>query len=185
MPSRDGDFLPPGGFKPIERGLPRSYLQEMLEGHQIAMLHFLDDVGPTGSRGLAFELTDGSRLIIWAMRDRYSRFSARLALRRLAPPRILTPEQIAGFSRGRGADPTAEAPDVLQRHIEGQLIRNCVHDKTPALRSGGERLILEFSDGSNLILTAVPFEQMRSGKSLLADIQWEYAKPEQTRILLP
>lgn len=184
-PTFDGDFIHEGGFKPIERPTPRTYLQEMLEGHQIARLYYLDEVGPTGSRGLAFELTDGSRLIIWAGRDRYSKFSARLFFRRLPPPLILTPDRAAGFSRGRGADPDAGPPDELQRRVEGQLIKGVVHSREPTEKNG-EQISFEFTQGARLHLSALPMERVRPGeKMLLADIAYEFTRPEKKHMILP
>ena len=180
----DGDFIHEGGFKPIERPAPRTDLQEMLEGHQIAVLHYLDEVGPTGSRGLAFELTDGSRLIVWAGRDRYSKFSARLFFRRLPPPLILTPERAAGFSRGRAANPEAGPPDELQRRVEGQMIKFVVHHKEPTEKNG-EMIEVEFTGGARLRLSALPMERGRAGETLLADVEWVFTKPERTLIVMP
>ena len=183
-PTRDGDFIPPGGFKPIEHGLPRTYLQEMLEGHQVAMLHYLDDVGPTGSRGLAFELTDGAKLIVWAGRDRYSRFSARLFFRRLDPPRVVLPETLRVLSGGRARDPALGPPDALQERVEGAMVKNVVHHRVPT-EAGGEALDFEFSGGARLRLTAVPMERVRGGEMLLADVQYEFVQPERTRVVMP
>ena len=184
MPSRDGDFLPPGGFKPIERGLPRSYLQEMLEGHQIALVHFLDDVGPTGSRGLAFELTDGAKLIVWAGRDRFSLFSARLFFRRLDPPRVVLPETLRVLSGGRARDPALGPPDALQERVEGEVVKNVVHHRTPT-KSGGESIDFELSGGARLRLTAVPMERVRGGETLLADVVYEWSQPERRHVIMP
>lgn len=181
----DGDFIPEGGFRPVERRLPRTHLQEMLEGHQIARLHYLDQVGPTGSRGLAFELTDGSKLIVWAGRDRYSKFSARLFFRRLPPPLILTPERVAGFLRGRSADPDAGPPDELQQRVEGQLIKFVIHHKEPT-QSNGEQIGFEFTQGARLHLSALPMERVRPGeKMLLADIAYEFTQPERRHVIVP
>ena len=180
----DGDFVPPGGFKPIERGLPRTDLQEMLEGKQIAVLHYLDDVGPTGSRGLAFELTDGAKLIVWAGRDRYSRFSARLFFRRLDPPRVVLPETLRVLSGGRARDPALGPPDALQERVEGAMVKNVVHHGVPT-EAGGEALDFEFSGGARLRLTAVPMEWVRGGETFLADVHYEFVQPERTHIVMP
>ena len=184
MPSRDGDFLPPGGFRPIERGLPRSHLQEQLEGHTIAILHYLDDAGPTGSRGLAFELTDGAKLIVWAGRDRFSRFSARLYFRRLDPPRVVLPETLRVLSGGRTRDPALGPPDALQERVEGQVIGAIVHTRQPAA-SGGEQIKWEFRSGGCLYLVAVPMERVRAGETLLADVAWEYREPQRSHVVMP
>ena len=180
MSGDDGFFL----HGKAERLAPRTHLQEMLEGQQISRLHFLDQVGPTGSRGLAFELTDGSKLIVWAGRDRYSKFSARLFFRRLPSPLILTPERAAGFSRGRGADPEAEAPDDLQRHVEGEVIRFVVHHQEPTEKNG-EQIELELVGGARLHLKALPMERVRAGETLLADISYEFTRPERTHVIIP
>ena len=184
MKTFDGDLFPEGGFRPIERSLPRTHLQEMLEGHQISRLHYLDEVGPTGSRGLAFELTDGSKLVVWAGRDRYSKFSARLFFRRLPPPLILTPERAAGFSRGRAADPAAGPPDALQRRGEGQMIKFVIHHKEPTEKNG-ETIEVEFTGGARLSLSALPMERVRRGEKLLADVEWVFTKPERRHVVMP
>ena len=180
----DGDFLPEGGFRPVERPLPRTHLQEMLEGQQVARLHYLDQAGPTGSRGLAFELTDGSKLVVWAGRDRYSKFSARLFFRRVPPPLILTPERAAGFSRGRAADPDAGPPDDLQREVEGEVVRYVIHHKEPTERAG-ECIEFELKAGARLYLAAVPMERVRRGEKLLADVEWVFTKPERRHVVMP
>ena len=184
MKTFDGDLFPEGGFRPIERRLPRTHLQEMLEGHQISRVHYLDQVGPTGSRGLAFELTDGSKLIVWAGRDRYSKFSARLFFRRLPPPIILTPDRAAGFSSGRSVDPEAGPPDDLQRHVEGEVIRYVIHHQEPT-EANGEQIELELVGGARLHLKALPMERVRPGETLLADIAFEFIRPERTHIVMP
>lgn len=185
MRTFDGDLIPEGGFRPIERALPRTHLQEMLEGQQVARLEYLDDPGPTGSRGLALELTDGTRLVIWAGRDRYSKFSARLFFRRLPAPLVAVPETIAGWSRGRRADPTASPPDALQRVVEGEVIRHVIHHAEPERATASELIEVEFRDGGRLYLFARPMERLIRGERLLADIEWRYTKPEKMRVVMP
>ena len=184
MKTFDGDLFPEGGFRPIEHSLPRTHLQEMLEGHQISRVHYLDQVGPTGSRGLAFELTDGSKLIVWAGRDRYSKFSARLFFRRLPPPIILTPDRAAGFSQGRVADPEAGPPDALQRQVEGEVISSVIHHLEPTTM-GGEQIEFELKGGARLHLKALPMERVQRGEMLLADVEYEFTRPDRTRVIMP
>lgn len=161
-------------------------MQERLEGAQISRLYLLDDEpGPTGSFGFAFEFTTGGKLIVWAGRDRFSQFSARLLFRWLEPPLIVLPRMASAFSGGRDRDPTAEPPTELQQRIEGQVIAHILHFKEPTV-AGGERIEYVFTDRLSLELAAVPIENLTSGgKRLLAAIDWAIAGPERTTVILP
>ena len=185
---RDGEFLPPGGFAPIERPEPRTYLQERMEGEQVSRLYYLDDEpGPTGSYGFAFELTTGGKLIVWATRDKpaFSPYTARLVFRYLEPPVIITPDMARAFSGGRGRDPLAEPPDDLQKMIEGQLIRHVQTMREPT-SVGGEQVLFEFSSGESLHLAAVAINKpLPGGKRLLAAIDWVVEGPERARVVIP
>jgi len=184
---RDGEFLPPGGFAPIERPEPRTYLQERMGGEQISRLYYLDDEpGPTGSYGFAFELTTGGKLIVWATRDTpaFSPYTARLVFRYLEPPMIVTPDMARAFSGGRGRDSLAEPPDDLQKMIEGQLIRHVQTMREPT-SVGGEQVLFEFSSGESLHLAAVAINKpLPGGKRLVAAIDWVVSGPAKTRIVL-
>ena len=177
MPTHDGQFLPQG-----EHPEPRTRLQERLEGQQISRLYYLTEPGPTGSYGLALELTDGAKLIIFAGRDRYSQYSARLLFRWLERPLIVLPRMERAFAGGR--DTVADPPDDLQQRVEGSLIRGVIHHRTPNVH-GGEVLEMEFSDGARLSLSARPLEKATAQGPLLADVEYEYIKPERTRMMMP
>ena len=161
-------------------------MQERLEGAQISRLYLLDDEpGPTGSFGFAFEFTTGGKLIVWAARDRFSPFSARLLFRWLEPPLIVLPRMAKAFSGGRDRDPTAEPPTDLQRRIEGQVIDHILHFREPTV-VGGEQIEFGFKDQTSLHLAAVPIESLTSGgKRLLAAIDWAIAGPERTTVFIP
>lgn len=179
MTTPDAHFLPAG-----ERPEKRTRLQEYLEGQQIARLFYLDDSGPTASRGLALELTTGAKLLIFAGRDRNSKYAARLIFRWLARPVIVLPRMGRMFSRGRGADPDAGPADALQERLEGQVIRGVLHRHEPSPR-GGECLDVECQDG-RLHLEAVVVEgKDHEGVRLLADIEWEWIVRKRARVWMP
>ena len=178
----DESLLP---WQRAERPAPKTDLQEYLEGQQISRLWYLDDVGPTGSRGLAFELTSGAKLLVWAGRDRTSAFTARLFFRWLPPPRIILPRMARAFSAGRDGDPAAERPDDLQRAVEGQVIRGVLHSRRPT-SAGGEQLAIEMTGGAKLALGATPImRQTAQGDLQLATLDYEWSEPERSRIVLP
>ena len=177
MPARDANFLPKG-----EHPEPRTRLQERLEGQQVSRLFYLTQPGPTGSYGLVLELTDGSKLIIFAGRDRYSQYAARLLFRWMERPFIVLPRMERAFAGGR--DPVADPPDDLQQRIEGSVIRGVHHVKTPNPH-GGEVLELEFTGGGRLHLAARPLEKLTAEGPLLADIEYDYTEPERSRMVMP
>lgn len=169
MPSRDGQLIPHG-----EHAEPRTRLQERLEGQQVSRLHYLDQPGPTGSYGLAFEVTTGAKLIVFAGRDRYSQYSARLLFRWMDAPLIVLPRMARAFSGGRARDPEAGPADPLQERVEGGVIRGVVHLRTPT-EHGGEQLVLEFGGGGRLHLKARPIETLTADGPLLADVEYEWS----------
>ena len=178
--SFDGEFLRPGGFGPLEYPEPRTHLQERLEGQQIAILHYLDEAVPTGSRGLALELTTGAKLIIWAGRDRYSRYSARLFFRLMESPLIVTPGMARTFSHGEAGE-----RDELQRALEGEVIRGVIHHAEPT-KAGGEQVEVELVGGRRVRFVALPMETiLPGGLKLLADIEWEITDSARMRIVRP
>jgi len=180
MNTFDGEFLRPGGFGPIEYPEPRTHLQERLEGQQIAVLHYLDEAGPTGSRGLAVELTTGAKLIIWAGRDRYSKYSARLFFRLMESPMIITPGMARTFSHGERGE-----RDELQQALEGEVIRGVIHHREPT-KVGGEQVEVELVGGRRWRLAALPMERiLPGGQTLLADIEWAITDRQPTRVVMP
>lgn len=177
MTARDGSLIPQG-----EHPEPRTRLQERLEGAQVSRLYYLTEPGPTGSYGLVLELTDGAKLIIFAGRDRYSAYSARLLFRWMDRPLIILPRMETAFSGGR--DPVADPPDALQQRIEGSVIKGVHHVRTPN-EHGGEMMELELSGGGRLHLAARPIEKRTAHGPLLADIEYTYTEPERTRVVMP
>lgn len=178
MPTRDGQLIPHG-----EHPEPRTRLQERLEGAQISRVYYLTEPGPTGSYGLALELTDGAKLIIFAGRDRYSQYSARLLFRWLERPTIVLPRMEKAFVQGRSGDAQADLPDSLQQQLEGLVIRGVIHRKEPT-GTGGEALSIEFSNGHLLVLVAEVMDKMLAdGERLLADIRWHFIREKTTPMI--
>jgi hypothetical protein len=180
----DGSFLPGSGgeFRPAETPVKHKQLVEAFERQQIAVLHYLDADGPTGSRGFGLELTSGVRWAILAARTTDSRkYRAVLVWRMIPAPRIWTPARSRYFASGRsavGVDflPLAP-PDELQKHVEGQVIRGLLFAENPT-RAGGEEVTFEFSDGSHFILAAratsrvIYHPEPNAVEHLTADIDW-------------
>ena len=180
MSTRDGEFVPH-----VEAPEPRTHLQERLEGQQLSRLYYLNEPGPTGSFGLAFEWTTGAKLIVWAGRVRGSRYSARLFFRWLDPPLIVLPRMARAFSGGRDRTPEAGTPDDLQRLLEGEVVDHVLHLTTPTV-SGGEQIQVAFKGGRSLHLAALPTEKRTpDGRMLLADIDYTVEEPERTRVVMP
>ena len=178
--SPQGDFVPH-----VERPEPRTALQERLEGQQLSRLYYLMEPGPTGSYGLALELTTGAKLVVWAGRDRNSIFSARLLFRWLEPPLIVLPRMERAFAGGRDGTPEAEAPDELQRLLEGEVVTDVRHFHTPTV-AGGEQIEFAFKGGRSFHVAALPVEKRLSdGRLLLADLDWSVEEPERIRIVMP
>lgn len=185
MGAYDGNFLGDGLRRSPERAERRTLLQERLEGRMLSRLHYLDTLGPTGSRGLGLELDTGAKLCIFAARDRNSRYTARLVFRWIDRPRIVLPRMDRTWRRGRDADPTAGPADDLQRYVEGQQIRGILSTRTPTA-SGGEQCALEMADRGRLAIAAQVAEARTDrGELLRADIVYEYSRPERTMIVMP
>jgi len=177
--------IPTLPYERAERPVPKTLLQERLEGQQISRLHYLDAPGPTGSRGIALELTTGAKLLIFAGRDRNSAFSARLFFRWLAPPLIILPRMARAFSRGRDGDPAAEPPDELQQRVEGAVIHGVLHSTKPTAHRG-EQMAVELRGGGRLAFGAEPIMRMTAeGELLAADLLWSFSEPERARIVMP
>ena len=178
------DDIPTLPWDGAEKPTPKTRLQEMLEGQQIAFLHYLDTPGPTASRGIALELTTGAKLMIFAARDRNSVFSARLMFRWLNPPLIVLPRMARAFSQGRDGDPSAEPPDDLQRRVEGAVIHGVLHSTKPT-RNRGEQCAIELRGGARLAFGAEPIMRMTAdGELLAADLVWSFSEPERSRIVM-
>mgnify|MGYP001577329801 FL=1 len=178
----DESILP---WSRAERPVPKTDLQEYLENQQISRLYYLDEVGPTGSRGLAIELTTGAKLVIWAGRDRNSVFSARLFFRWIPAPLIVLPRMARAFAGGRDGDPASGPPDDLQRAIEGHVIRGVLHSRRPT-NVQGEQMAIEMTGGGKFALGAAPImRQTADGAIMIADLVYEWSEPERARIVLP
>mgnify|MGYP001595889365 CR=1 FL=1 len=172
-------FLP---WERAEKPAPATDLQEKLERQQISQLHYLDNVGPTGSRGLVLELTTGARLIVWAGRARGGPFSARLFFRWLPRPLIVLPRMERVFSGGRSRNPLADPPDELQRRVEGSVIHGVLHSKRPTSNQG-EQCAIEMVGGGRLALAASPImKNDEDGDLMLADLVYEWSEQERTHI---
>lgn len=171
----DATLLPGqgGGFKPAEKPEKLKNLVQALEGQQIAVLHYLDTAGPTGSRGFGVELTSGERWMVWSARSSDSKYTAVLVWRALRKPLIWTPARRKHFASGRDGDVALGQPDDLQRYVEGQIIAGLRFGDTPNSR-GGEEQKLIFKDGSELILDAVPIGKT---ESLASDVMWALTYP--------
>ena len=161
-----------------EKPEKRVRLEQYLEGQQIALVHFLDSVGFSGSRGLAFELTSGAKLIAFAGRSRDSNYSALILFRWMPRPIIVLPRMARVFSGGRIHDPQAGPPDDLQRWIEGAVVRGIINHSEPAAR-GGEWVSLDFTGGMQLHLISEPIMKLTDqGETMVADLTYIVTKPE-------
>jgi len=186
----DATLLPGSGgdFRPAERPEKLKVLVQALEGKQLAVLHYLP-TGPTGSRGFGFELTDGERWMVFGARSKDSKkYRAVLMWRMIQKPKIWTPSRRRHFASGRSADETLGPPDALQRCLEGQIIKGLRFAEN-ATRRGGEEQILEWADGSELILAALPIyktiyhPEPGSLENLEADLEWEFTYPSRGSVI--
>ena len=188
----DGVFLPGqgGGFKSAEKPEPHKVLVQALEGKQLAVLHYLTAEGPTGSFSFGFEFTDGQRWIVMAGRSEDSKkYKAVLVWRMIPAPKIWTPGRRRHFASGRDADPLLDKPDELQQRLEGLILRGLRFAENPTSR-GGEEQTLEWSDGSELVLMAMPISKTIYNKGrgtierLTADIVWELTYPPRQPVVV-
>lgn len=165
-------------WQQAERPVRREELEQYLEGQQIAVLRYLDAIGPTGSLGIAFELTTGARLLIYAARSGDSKYTAVLAMRWLPRPLIILPRLEKVWRYGMTRELGAEPPDELQKRIEGQVIRGIIQHEDAAGR-GGEWISVEFSGREMLHVVAEPaLKMLDSGELMVADVVVYYSTPE-------
>ena len=187
-----------GRLLPVERPEHRTWLQERLEGRQIARLDYA--LTPVPEWGLGFTLTSGARLAMWSTEDRdfrtgHSRYAWRLMMRWIAPQRIVTPRMVAFFGRGRdsgletavtphlGPDLRTEAADALQQQVEGEVIVGAAPVYEPNA-GAGERIVIEFRGGGKLQLDALP--PKRGDRTCRADLDAAWlAPPEKTTLWIP
>jgi len=188
----DATLLPGSGgdFKPAERPEKLKALIQGLEGKQLAVLHYLDTEGPTGSRGFGFEFTDGERWMVFAGRSEDSKkYKAVLVWRKLMAPKIWTPGRRRHFASGRDGDTTIGPPDELQQRLEGLIVRGLRFAENPTTY-GGEEQEIEWSDGSLLILAARAIRKVTyhrepgSIEILSADIEYGLTFPPTKPLVL-
>lgn len=187
----DGQLLPFSGAEVPE---PRAYIQERMEGLQIAWAHLVGEPGPTGSPMLGLEFTSGDRALFMAGKDKSSRFTARVVIAWMPAPMIVTARMARYFARGRDGQPGQAAPapgpyadayhrpdgqpDDLQRALEGAIVRHLRHIPDPA-PDGGERLELALSGGATLELAASP----TAPAPFAADFRYDLTRP--ARLWMP
>jgi len=159
--------------KPEGTGPGPSRLQERLAGLQVSRLYYLDQLGPTGSPGLALEFTTGAKIIIFAGRDRGSGYTARLFFRWMNRPLIVVPRIQRALSHGRDRD-LDDPPDELQQYVEGGVINGVLstHEKTA---KGGEVMGIEFRGGGVLTLWAEPTMKRTRDGAMIADIGYVWS----------
>lgn len=175
----DESVLP---WQRAEKPEKRTRLEELLEGQQIARVHYLDKLGPTGSFGLGIELTTGARLIVFTGRSADSKYTALIAFRYLPRPLIVLPRLEKVWRFGMSRDPDAEPPTDLQRYLEGQVVRGVVNHSEPAAK-GGEQVEFEFSGGMRLHLIAEPTKKRTHDGLMIADLVYYVTTPEQRLIV--
>lgn len=182
----DGQFLPFSGAEVPE---PRAYIQERMEGLQIAWAHAVAEPGPTGSPMLGLEFTSGDRALFMAGKDKNSRFTARVVIAWMPAPMIQTQRMKRYFSSGRDGQRGQKAPapgdayaDAYHRdepaghkvvkYLEGAVVRSLRH-LPEAADDGGERLELELSGGMKLMVAASP----TAPAPFAADLCYELLRP--------
>lgn len=169
----DESALPWKGETPEGSGPGDSSIWERITGLQIARLHYLDNLGPTGSQGLALEFTNGARFIIFAGRDQNSGYSARLFVRFMRRPLIALPrmEKVwSGLVLGDDYGPT----DELQRAVNGAVIHGVLGGRERTAK-GGELRAIELTGGRNLTLWAEPALRMTDEGLMTADVGYAYS----------
>ncbi len=178
-----------GHTLPYEKPEERTWLQERLERRQVALLDYI--LTPDDCWGCALTLTSGTRMLFWSAWDRawdsgQSPYRLRVVLRWMPPHNIWTPRMRRYFGRGRdaglatavtphlGPDQPIEAPDDVQRRVEGEVIVGA-SPTYHANRAGGERVVLEFRGGGRLQLDALP--PLPGQRVCRADFGVEWLRP--------
>lgn len=148
----EAPWFPPG-HRDIERAVPRTDLQERLEGKIISGVYWLgpEDV-PEGWAGAALEMTTSEVLFIFAAPVMELKYQTRLIFRWLEAQRQWSKRMRAIFGEGKDR---ATPKDEVQHKVQGHLVR-LVHVERAALPDGGEGCSFEFSDGEGLRLEAHP-----------------------------
>lgn len=140
---------------PVEKPEARTYLQERLEGRQVARMH--DLITPADEHGLGFELTSGARVALWSARDFDARkYQWRVVFRWIPPMKIWTPTSTRHFGdERRNALKPEDRADKLQERVEGQWIEHVGPTFEPN-PYGGETVVFHFRGGATFTLDACP-----------------------------
>ncbi len=187
-----------GHTLPYEKPENRTWLQERLERRQVSLLDYI--MTPDDSWGCALTLTSGARMLFWSATDRawesgQSPYRFRIVLRWMPPHKIWTGRMGRYFGRGRdsglatavtphlGADVPIEAPDDVQRRVEGEYIVGASPTYRPN-RDAGEQIVLEFRGGGRLRLDALlPRPGQRTCRVDMG-VEW-VPPPEVSRVWMP
>lgn len=157
-----------GEWMPMESPTDRTCLQEMCAGRLIARIAWdLTVEMPDGAAGFGVEFggsgpvnrnwgdlgQGGERLVIMALPVTSGGWAARLIWRWLPAQALWTKAMRRHFGTDRAG--AGEGPgDFLQRQIEGQMVRAVY---APHGHVGlGERVDLELTDGSAVVVEAIP-----------------------------
>ena len=164
---------------PMEKPEARTYLQERLEGRQIARLVTLETMD--GCEGFGMELVQRSRLAFWAAPDPdRGKYTHRLVFRYIPPLKIITKEILLHFGMDRRSA-GAGLPDALQERVEGQMIVGCSPTYEPGPH-GGEVVTFEFRDGRKFRCEAVGPEDFGKLKRIRATIFHDLIEPQAGRV---
>lgn len=167
-------------FFSAEKPEGTTYLQQRMEGRQVARLTYVETAN--AEQGVAFELTSGARLILWAQRDLDARrYSHRVVFRYMGPVTIWTKSRALHFGRGRDRA-AEEPPDTLQQHVEGEVIVGCAPTYEPGV-GGGEVVVFEFRGGAKLRLTACAPGPQGRGLGIRATLEHEFIKPPEKTVM--
>lgn len=156
--------LLPVGEDPV----PRTDLQEMLEGQTIVRVEWNSEPLPHGWSAVAFQIQTSAVVFIFAAPVVDQRFAYRFAWRWLNQQQIIH----RSLERMMRLGPPSEM-DAVQQRLVGQTIRGVRHAKEPN-KWGGERLAFEFVSGEGFRLEIVPGARSGPLTGLIADIdgQW-------------
>lgn len=165
---------------PVDKPESRTFLEERLEGRQIARLQYL--FFPTEAWGIGLELTSGARLVIWSADNAGGRFAWRLPMRWIPPQKIWTKNMNRHYGTERKyALKVEEEADALQARVEGAMIVGAKPTFEPNA-SRGEVIVLEFRDGDRLKIEALPGNVKRHCK---ADMNVELIEAPPKTISMP